>query len=65
MPVATLKDVADQDFTEPYGVPAINIVNDLTLVQTSVKTVKSLGSSVLASMWASLTAGREGLRYRL
>ena len=46
----------------PYGVPAINILNDLTLeavlaaaveerspliVQTSVKTVKSIGSEVL------------------
>ncbi|TFD48815.1 class II fructose-bisphosphate aldolase [Cryobacterium frigoriphilum] len=74
MPVSTLKEVVDRAFAERYGVPAINIVNDLTMeavlagavearspviVQTSVKTVKSLGSNVLASMWASMTAGIE------
>jgi fructose-bisphosphate aldolase class II len=52
-----------------YGVPAINIVNDLTLeavlaaaeeshspmiVQTSVKTVRSIGSDVLMAMWRAM-----------
>ena len=55
-----------------YGVAAFNIVNDLTLeavltaavemrapviVQTSVKTVRSIGRDVLFSMWKSMTAG--------
>ena len=54
--------------------PAINILNDLTLesvlagavaarspliVQTSVKTVKSIGAGVLFSLWKSMTAGIE------
>jgi fructose-bisphosphate aldolase class II len=53
-----------------YGVPAINIVNDLTMeavlaaaveqqspviVQTSVKTVRSIGAEVLWSMWSAMT----------
>ena len=57
MAVSTLKEIVDRAFAEKYGVPAINIVNDLTMeavlagavearspviVQTSVKTVKSL-----------------------
>ncbi|NKX52284.1 class II fructose-bisphosphate aldolase, partial [Arthrobacter deserti] len=61
-------------FDERYGVPAINIFNDLTLeavlsgaveanspviVQTSVKTVKSTGSDVLFRMWEGMTAGIE------
>ncbi|MDY7543239.1 MULTISPECIES: class II fructose-bisphosphate aldolase [unclassified Cryobacterium] len=74
MSVSTLKAVVDRAFAERYGVPAINIVNDLTMeavlagavearspviVQTSVKTVKSIGSRVLFSMWESMTAGIE------
>lgn len=70
MPVVTLKEIVDRAFTERYGVPAINIVNDLTLdavlagavearspliVQTSVKTVKAIGTDVLFSMWESMT----------
>jgi fructose-bisphosphate aldolase class II len=54
-----------------YAVPAINIVNDLTLeavlaaaveqrspmiVQTSVKTVRSIGLDVLKGMWDTMTA---------
>lgn len=69
-----LKDILDDAFTKRYGVPAINILNDLTLeavlgaavehrspliVQTSVKTVKSIGSDVLFAMWTSMTAGIE------
>ena len=55
MGVVSLKEIVDRAFGERYGVPAINILNDLTLqsvlagamearspliVQTSVKTVK-------------------------
>jgi fructose-bisphosphate aldolase class II len=72
--VSTLKDIVDRAFAERYGVPAINVVNDLTMeavlagavearspviVQTSVKTVKSIGSGVLFAMWESMTAGIE------
>ena len=74
MAVSTLKDIVDRAFAERYGVPAINVVNDLTLeavlagavearspviVQTSVKTVKSIGSKVLFGMWETMTAGIE------
>lgn len=70
--VSTLKDIVDRAFAERYGVPAINIVNDLTMeavlagavearspviLQTSVKTVKSIGSDVLFAMWESMTQG--------
>ena len=72
MAVSTLKDIVDRAFAQRYGVPAINIVNDLTMeavlagavearspviVQTSVKTVRSYGSAVLFAMWESMTAG--------
>jgi fructose-bisphosphate aldolase, class II len=71
MAVVTLKEIVDRAMRDRYGVPAINIVNDLTLesvlaaavarrspliVQTSVKTVRSIGSAVLMSMWRSMTA---------
>jgi fructose-bisphosphate aldolase class II len=74
MPVVPLKDVLDRAFKERYGVAAFNIVNDLTLesvlaaavdlrapviVQTSVKTVKSIGRDVLYGMWRTMTAGIE------
>lgn len=74
MAVTSLKEIVDHAFTARYGVPAINVVNDLTLeavlagavearspviVQTSVKTVKSIGSRVLFAMWESMTAGIE------
>ena len=72
MPVVSLKEIVDRSFAERYGVPAINIFNDLTLeavlagavqasspviVQTSVKTVKSMGVELLAAMWRGLTRG--------
>jgi fructose-bisphosphate aldolase class II len=72
--ITSLKTILDQPFRERYGVPAINIVNDLTLeavlaaavelrspiiVQTSVKTVRSMGSDVLMSMWRAMTTGIE------
>ncbi len=74
MPVVSLKSIVDPALKERYGVPAINILNDLTLegvllaavqerspliVQTSVKTVRSIGSRVLYAMWTSMTAGIE------
>jgi fructose-bisphosphate aldolase class II len=74
MPVVSLKEIVDRAFAERYGVPAINIVNDLTLeavlagavearspliVQTSVKTVKAIGYDGLFAMWTSMTAGIE------
>ena len=70
MPVRPMKDILDRAFEEGYGVAAINIVNDLTLeavlaaatelrspliVQTSVKTVKSIGLDVLYGMWETMT----------
>jgi fructose-bisphosphate aldolase, class II len=74
MPVVPLKDILDRAFDARYGVAAINMVNDLTLegvlaaavekrspmiIQTSVKTVRSVGSDVLMAMWRSMTAGIE------
>jgi len=74
MGVVSLKEIVDRAKRDGYGVAAINIVNDLTLesvlvaaverrspiiVQTSVKTVKSVGSDVLMAMWRSMTAGIE------
>ncbi|HEY3752906.1 MAG TPA: class II fructose-bisphosphate aldolase [Pseudonocardiaceae bacterium] len=71
MPVVPLKEILTDAFTNRYGVPAINVFNDLTLeavlaaavetrspliVQTSVKTVKSIGSAVLFDMWTAMTA---------
>jgi fructose-bisphosphate aldolase, class II len=71
MPVVPMKDIIDRAFSGGYGVPAINIVNDLSLqavldaatelqspliVQTSVKTVKSIGADVLYGMWTAMTA---------
>jgi ketose-bisphosphate aldolase len=74
VPVVPLKDIVDRAFAERYGVAAINVVNDLTLeavlaaavqerspliVQTSVKTVRSIGLDLLFAMWRELTAGIE------
>jgi fructose-bisphosphate aldolase class II len=70
MPVVSLKEIVDRSFADRYGVPAINVFNDLTLeavlagavaasspviVQTSVKTVKSMGVGLIAAMWDELT----------
>jgi ketose-bisphosphate aldolase len=72
--VVPLKDIVDPAFQARYGVPAINIFNDLTMegvlagaveanspviLQTSVKTVRSIGSRVLFDMWQSMTRGIE------
>jgi ketose-bisphosphate aldolase len=70
MPVVPTKEIVDRAFADGYGVAAINIVNDLTLeavlaaatelrapviVQTSVKTVKSVGLDVLYTMFEAMT----------
>ena len=62
MPAVPTGEIVSRAFDERYGVAAINIVNDLTMeavlaaaedlrspliVQTSVKTVKSIGADVL------------------
>ena len=66
MSVVPINQILDPAFAHRYGVAAINIVDDLTLeavlaaatdleapliVQTSLKTVKSLGAAPLYSMW--------------
>jgi ketose-bisphosphate aldolase len=70
MPVAAFKEILQDAFQRRYGVPAFNIVNDLTMeavlsaaedahspviIQTSVKTVKSIGVDVLYAMWIEMT----------
>ncbi len=72
MAVVSMKEMLDRAFQQRYGVAAINIVNDLTLeavlaaavearapviIQTSVKTVKSIGLDLLFAMWTELTRG--------
>jgi fructose-bisphosphate aldolase class II len=74
LPVVPLKQIVDRAFEGRYGVAAINIVNDLTMeavlaaaveqrapviVQTSVKTVRSIGLGLLYAMWREMTAGIE------
>jgi fructose-bisphosphate aldolase class II len=72
MPVVPMKDILEPAYESRYGVAAINIVNDVSLqavldaatelnapliVQTSVKTVKSIGADVLYGMWKAMTDG--------
>jgi fructose-bisphosphate aldolase class II len=72
MPRTSTIEIVGRALDAGYGVPAINVVNDLTLeavlaaaeearspmiVQTSVKTVRSTGADVLWAMWESMTAG--------
>jgi ketose-bisphosphate aldolase len=72
--VTPLTEILAGPFEERYAVPAINVFNDLTMeavlaaavenaspliVQTSVKTVRSIGSDVLYAMWKAMTAGIE------
>ncbi len=79
MPVVPTGEILAAAYRERYGVAAINIVNDLTLeavlaaateqrapliVQTSVKTVRSIGYDVLYAMWTAMTAGRRRSRSR-
>ena len=71
MPVVPTQQIVERAFNERYGVAAINVVNDLTMeavlaaaedlrspliVQTSVKTVKSIGADVVYDMWRAMTA---------
>ncbi|MGH2895714.1 MAG: class II fructose-bisphosphate aldolase [Solirubrobacteraceae bacterium] len=66
MPVVPMRQILDPAFADRYGVAAINVVDDLTLeavlaaatemdapliVQTSLKTVKSIGAKALYTMW--------------
>lgn len=70
MPVVPTKQIVDRAFEGRFGVAAINVVNDLTMeavlaaaeelrapliVQTSVKTVTSIGADVLFGMWKAMT----------
>ena len=70
MPVVSMQEILDHAFQERYGVAAFNIFNDLSLeavlaaavevrspviIQTSVKTVKSIGLDLLFAMWTELT----------
>jgi ketose-bisphosphate aldolase len=74
MPVVPLNAILKPAFDERYGVPAINVFNDLTMeavlatavaerspliVQTSVKTVRSVGAATLFAIWEAMTAGIE------
>jgi fructose-bisphosphate aldolase class II len=69
MPIVSFKEILQDAFDKRYGVPAFNIVNDLTLeavlsaaedarspviIQTTVKTVKSIGVDVLYAMWVAM-----------
>jgi ketose-bisphosphate aldolase len=70
MPVAPFKEIVKDAFDRRYGVGAFNIFNDLTMeavlraaedsgspviVQTSMKTVKTVGVGVLSAMWREMT----------
>lgn len=70
MPVAGLKTIVRDAFDRKYAVAAINVFNVLTLeavlaaaletnapviVQTSVKTVRSVGRDVLFAVWTATT----------
>jgi ketose-bisphosphate aldolase len=71
MPVVPTGEILARAYRDRYGVAAINIVNDLTLeavlaaateldapviVQTSVKTVRTIGYDVLFGLWTAMTA---------
>jgi ketose-bisphosphate aldolase len=71
MPVVPTGEIVERAFAERYGVAAINVVNDLTMeavlaaadelrspliVQTSMKTVKSIGADALMGMWRAMAA---------
>jgi len=69
MPVAPFRDILDPAFEERYGVAAFNVVDDVSLravidaateldspliVQTSLKTVKSIGARGLYEMFRAM-----------
>ena len=71
MAIASTKTLVDRVREGSYAVPAFNVFNDLTmeavlaaaedlhsplLVQTSVKTVRSMGSGLIISMWRAMTS---------
>lgn len=71
MPAVPTRELVAAAFAAGYAVPAINVVNDLTMeavlaaadesrapliVQTSVKTVQSMGVEVLAGLWRPMAA---------
>ncbi|MGD0019003.1 MAG: class II fructose-bisphosphate aldolase [Candidatus Limnocylindrales bacterium] len=70
MPIAPTKTLVDRALAGGYAVPAFNVFNDLTMeavlaaaedlrspliVQTSVKTVRAMGSGLLMAMWRAMT----------
>jgi ketose-bisphosphate aldolase len=72
LPVVPLSEILADAFAKRYGVAAVNVFNDLTLeavlaaaverrspviVQTSVKTVRSIGGGTLYAMWTAMTDG--------
>lgn len=72
MPVVPMKELLDRAQAEAYGIPAINILNDLSIeavlaaaeqerspviLQTSVKTVKQYGANQLFGIVAALADG--------
>lgn len=72
MPITPLPEILAPAFRERYGVPAINVFNELSMasilegavearspviIQTSVKTVKQMGAPVLFAIWEQLTKG--------
>jgi len=72
MPVVSMKEMLDRAFSDRYGVPAFNIVNDLSIeavlsaavgekspviLQTSVKTVRMYGRDQLFGIFQALVAG--------
>lgn len=69
MPAVPLPQIMDDAFAEHYGVAAFNIANDLTLdaviaaavelespviIQTSLKTVKSIGANPLYAIFRAM-----------
>ena len=70
MPIVATQEILQRAFRDQYGVPAINVVNDLTMaavlgaaeemrspliVQTSVKTIQMTGIEVMFAMWQEMT----------
>jgi fructose-bisphosphate aldolase class II len=70
MSVVPTQEIVRRAFSDRYGVAAINVVDDLSMeavlaaaeelrapliVQTSVKTVQSIGADVLYAMWRAMT----------
>lgn len=69
MPIVSMKETLSRAFTERYGVPAFNIINDLSIeavlaaaveeqspviLQTSVKTVRMYGRDQLYGIFSAL-----------